>query len=248
MKDFFKKIEEILSYVDSIVKKNELKEVFFRGQNRASYNLIPGLGRVHVKNLAEIENLLYYDFVQYGGHLIQPYKNTWDVLYLMQHHGIPTRLLDWSESLLTALYFSIKDSISSEDSAIWILDPYDLNHSSNNMEFISYFDVDFPKGYYNYFVDEMYPEYGQFPKTIIAIGINPPNARIVAQKGAFTFHNPEDLKNPLEILFPQTVKKIVIERELFESAKKFLFVSGFNEFTMFPDLDGLSRYIRDREF
>jgi hypothetical protein len=262
---FFNIVEEILSHVHKIKQKNHGNDdVYFRGQKRNSYKLLPGLlrpelAKIYKSNLATLENRLYYSFVQYGGHLLQNCKNTWDILFLMQHHGIPTRLLDWSESLFTALYFAIRNSDPMQDSAIWVLDPYALNKKTNinikradqnktiKMEFISFFDIDFPSGYYNYFIDDIFPEYGNFPETIIALGVNPPNPRIVAQKGAFTFHNPKDLRTPLEKLYPDCVKKFVIKKEIFNFAKNFLFNSNVNEFTLFPDLDGLSRYIKNRE-
>lgn len=49
-------------------------------------------------------------------------------LTLMQHYGLPTRLLDWSESPLVALYFALSsDEDAKADAAVWVLNPMKLN-------------------------------------------------------------------------------------------------------------------------
>jgi hypothetical protein len=206
---------------------------------------MPGLGRID-KIPEEIENRLYYDFIGYGGHLLPPNRNTWDVIFLMQHHGVPTRLLDWTENFSVALYFALKDSKLNKSAAIWLLDPYSLNISSCDLDEIDYLESSYPEGYVKYFLDDDFKKLqANFPKTVVAIQANPPNARIVAQKGAFTIHN--NLEKPLEELFPECLKKIVIEPDLFKAARKFLTMSGISEFTLFPDLDGLARHIKNLE-
>ena len=42
---------------------------------------------------------------------------------MMQHYGAPTRLLDWTESPLLALYFALKQNYGYYDAAIWMLNP-----------------------------------------------------------------------------------------------------------------------------
>ena len=242
MKKWNDKLEEIFSYIDLI--KNDYIDVFFRGQSNAEWPLLPGLARITERS-EFFENRAYYDFVSYGGHLIPPYKSNWDVLFLMQHHGIPTRLLDWSENFSVALYFALKDAKPDKPAALYILNPFKLNFESSKKDIIDYLDVSYPKGYYNYFVDDGFKEFGKFPASIVAIGANPPNIRIVAQKSVFTIHN--DLEKSLSELFPNTVTQIKIEPELFEDAKRFLYLTGINEFSLFPDLDGLSRYIKNKE-
>jgi hypothetical protein len=56
-------------------------------------------------------------------------QNSWDWYFLMQHCGAPTRLLDWTEGALLALYFAIRDA-RRVDAAVWVLDPWWLNQQS----------------------------------------------------------------------------------------------------------------------
>jgi hypothetical protein len=55
-----------------------------------------------------------------------------DWLVLMQHYGLPTRLLDWTRSLVVAAYFAVLHEPVSEDAAIWLLAPEQLNLLATN--------------------------------------------------------------------------------------------------------------------
>ncbi len=73
-------------------------------------------------------------------------------MFLMQHYGVPTRLLDWTESPLTALYFAItNEDYNKSDSALWMLKPIELNKKANirtnEKNFIPSFDDEYLKNY-----------------------------------------------------------------------------------------------------
>jgi hypothetical protein len=103
-------------------------------------------------------------------------------LFLMQHTGIPTRLLDWTESALVALFFSVCKQ-SDHDGVVWMLDPLKLNEISGLKRFantwtepvVDYFKV--PFGTANAPSDH--------PVAAQSTFVHP---RMSAQKSCFTIH------------------------------------------------------------
>ena len=107
------------------------RPAWYRGHADAKWKLVPGYHR----SRREIsETTLLARFKQSAAMLaeLQP-RDDFDWLFLMQHYGVPTRLLDWSESPLVALYFAVQDAGNCVelDGALWRLDPTELNkHAS----------------------------------------------------------------------------------------------------------------------
>jgi hypothetical protein len=58
-------------------------------------------------------------------------QNDWEHLFAMQHHGIPTRLLDWSENLFVATHFALSGKITEEKlPVVWCIDPISWNRAT----------------------------------------------------------------------------------------------------------------------
>src|SRR5215213_960691 len=108
---------------------------FFRGHSNHKWELMPSLGR-RKHNLEVVESRLYEGFRTLGGHLLRQGCSTWEILFLMQHHALPTRLLDWSESFAVALFFALRHAKG--PAAVWILNPYALNLQSMSYESVEY--------------------------------------------------------------------------------------------------------------
>jgi hypothetical protein len=78
----------------------------------------------------EIENELYEEFRRCETQLSDVHQlgddSEWDSYFLMQHHGVPTRLLDWSDGALIALHFAIREKPvpPKSGSIIYVLDPH----------------------------------------------------------------------------------------------------------------------------
>jgi hypothetical protein len=183
------------------------------------------------------ESALYHDFLIQAGTLMPANSTPWDILFAMRHHAVPTRLLDWTETFSIALYFAVKNF--SRQAAIWILDAAGLNAESCDRNTILHPEIDLQENYYAYFIAKSQSFIGQ----VVAVRPTKTYLRVSAQKGVFTVHN--DLNQSLDTLFPASTNKIILPKSALPEAKKFLKLSGINEYTLFPDLDGLSRLLGD---
>lgn len=104
---------------------------WFRGEpERSSKPLWPKVFRS-----SHNENLLLQFFrmhaPSFGIDNPPPREHTDEWLFLAQHFGLPTRLLDWTEGLLLALYFALNHTNQARfGSVVWMLNPIELNRKS----------------------------------------------------------------------------------------------------------------------
>jgi hypothetical protein len=227
--------DDFLQLIKIYKTNHKDKQIWFRGQSNSEYTLLPSLFRT--KKGQDVEKEVYEKYRQIIFRIQPQQKGDWETLFDMQHNWIPTRLLDWSESLGISVYFAVKYNDKKNDMAVYILDPEELNkYSKKDIPIIP----DNPKGLEyvkNYLNKEPFPP--QFP---IAIRPNFSNNRMFAQRGIFTVHG-DDL-TPIEILCPMAVLKIIIDKKAIDDANDFLEFANVNEYTVFPDINGISDYIR----
>jgi hypothetical protein len=129
--DFFKTVNEILR----TEKFADCPYPVFRGHSKWDYELLPTLHRDYKKtdyDLWTLENNLYCDFRSLVGPKII-FNSSWEILFAMRHEGIPTRLLDWTENIGTALFFALS-SKNIDRPHIWILNPYKLNERDSKAD------------------------------------------------------------------------------------------------------------------
>ncbi len=202
-------------------------EIWYRGQNNIDWELVPSFLRL--KDSGELaEKSLFDIFVQNSSTLINNQINTFDWMFIMQHYGIPTRLLDWTENPLVALYFAVETD-SKEDGALWILKPKMLNKKALGFSTIPMYEDDS--------VIEHMKGRSQYRKRPAAILASRNNSRIQIQEGVFTIHinNDENIDSDskdylLKIRIPAESKKLI------SSQLKLL---GINKFRLFPELSNI---------
>lgn len=241
--------KEIRSIQDLLEVLNDDNEdyngsIWYRGQADKNWSLMPGY--VRLKNPPS-ESTLLKRFKQSAAMLIQNTPNqSFDWLFLMQHYGVPTRLLDWSESPLVALYFAIENSSIDDgiDAALWSLRPSELNknagiHNVSEEFFIpSFDDVELS----NYSVENLSQNQRTQLRPLATIATRN-NSRIQAQHGVFTIHHHE--KIPIESVGDAShVFKYIIPSDCKSRIEKQLSLLGFTRFQLFPELASIGHIIK----
>jgi hypothetical protein len=235
----------IYAEIESLTESVNVRPLFFRGHRDAAWTLLPTFGRIdwlHDLYGRQAEHNLYYEFLTRAGDLIPDSNDSWAIAFAMQHHGMPTRLLDWSDTLSVALHFALGTRHDEErDAAIWILNPFALNKATRDLHGV-FHPTDLDASYHDLFVSRQ----TQLTGGVAAIWPLRHHPRVFSQHAGFTVHG--DLTHPLEQLYPNVLKKIVIPPTARSGARRFLELAGVSEFALFPDLDGLARDVLSRDF
>lgn len=216
--------------------------LWFRGQKDSSWDLIPGEFRFPFVNPDEIRS----EFMLRAKALLKKDPTSdWEWYFLMQHFGLPTRLLDWTEGSLIGLHFALSNDTGEKDAVVWVLDPWELNQWSVNESDLVITGSEFK----NNPISKNYlgPVYSVLKLPDKPIAIVPPfnSQRITVQRGKFTIHGSNT--TGLDKQFQTKLVKIVIPKDNAIEIRRELRCVGISEFTLFPDLDGLCRDIRSIE-
>lgn len=233
--------DEIIGSVGDLLealKKHAVADqpTWYRGHSDATWKLTPSISRD--KKTFAAENILTKRFKQNALRFLGSRPATeWDWLFLMQHYGTPTRLLDWTESPLVGLYFAVnEEKHHDKDGAIWCLLPKEMNHHAghrptNSME-LPFIGVE--QRLDEYLPAKILQEQSSFYQPMAAMCLRD-SARIYAQLGVFTIIHREAV--PVEeIGDAKHVWRIVIPKEKKRTLLEDLGYLSINQLTLFPEL------------
>jgi hypothetical protein len=227
------------------------EEIWYRGVSNCDYQLIPSIYRDNVWNWENRqEKNITHSFIHRAKGYIHNSSTIgiWEWYQIMQHHGLPTRLLDWTEGYLIALYFSVRNIANKNIPAVWVLNPHGLNEYTSKLYAIYFTDSITRDSDDNQIVDKYLPESNDLPTWPIAL--NPPfvDERMSSQKSCFTVHgkNMEGFESIYKLNNKIQLFQLTIELSKAESIRDELHHMGITEATLFPDLDGLARELRQK--
>lgn len=230
-------------FLESIKKaKAELgnpEVLWYRGHPNSDFYLLATLLRY--ENGIKREEHLFTSFKKFSDRILKRRDSEWETLFEMQHYGVPTRLLDWSETFGIALFFAATYNQShhpDKDAAVYLLAPIALNEISGITQ-IYRVPQDEDKFSYTKIYWQHTPLAAAAPIAIEPIFIN---ERMLAQRGVFTVHH--DKIDPIEDTFPNAIKKVILPNAVILAALEFLEISNINIFSVFPDLAGISGYLK----
>ena len=245
------------------------QDPFYRGHTDTTFKLLPSLFRQRRTTEEDyywrLERRTFFQFRALARELYTNDLSDWDVLFHMQHHGVPTRLLDWTSVFGVALYFALLDFRlgSGNPPCVWLLSPYALNkavwnnHNLYNPRYLARDErndrsydfgeilIEAHRG------DQSQSQYKNWPRIPwekpLAIYDNQRSARMFAQTGWFTIHGSDE--RPLEDILanrPDVLAKVEIPSAAVPAALEFLTLGGIGHRQLFPGMDGLAKSINER--
>jgi FRG domain len=258
-----KTFKQFVSEVESL-RVSGPGRLWYRGCGGASYQLRPTLYRHKIKcsiaDCIDNEKALFRRFQQRSiPFRTRTLETEWDMLFFMQHYGVPTRLLDWTENPFFALFFAATAAASHQndaglcvferDACIWILMPEVWNRAA--VRLANYEGAILTPD------DALLASYRPGVATDVmadlpvAIYGAHNSQRIVAQRGVFVVFG-KDVRSMQTIhrikRFPRrALRKLIIPKSRIRALLEAVTRHGITDSVVFPELEGLARELK-REY
>jgi hypothetical protein len=224
---------------------------WFRGHTSAAWGLSPKLYRYGSpkRGIRIVEDEIRQEFIMRAPSLTdRGPQNTWEWYFAMQHSGAPTRLLDWTEGVLIAAYFAVRDNQGEDDAAVWAIDPWWLNKRVvGEREVVPPgAEIGIARSDAERYTPWLPDRYSVATLPGLPVAVYPTHTvrRISTQRSCFTIHGSD--MSGLETLAQEAntrLVKIILPQTEIPNIREELLISGVDEVTIFPDLDGLGRYL-----
>jgi len=251
--DFIEQIKEIRK--KWFVGNKGIHTIWYRGINDGNLKLLPG---AYWRKNCDEESL-----VNTFTTMLPSYSNTlpnseWDWYFSMQHYGLPTRLLDWTENPLYAFYFALSTKKNNKKPCVYILDPVSLNKASyGRKEDWIYIGGEYINNYLPNYCDRGKPIIKSendncLPSNEYPIALFPTrsNHRLVAQRGVFTIHGIKEISIDEHMInnkfrVPSKITRIDIDIRFVKEMFNDLYYLGTDVFQLFPEPDKISQYAKE---
>ncbi|MBK8890567.1 MAG: FRG domain-containing protein [Dechloromonas sp.] len=214
-------------------------QVWFRGHAKKDWQLVPSAHRRH----PVLESQFAHHFRLRAPSLATNcpgHKDYVGWLPLMQHYGLPTRLLDWTESLMVAAFFAVPSKSNTSSAALWLLAPGTLNKQSIGHVIPFLVDARVTPLVTSAFSGRINPE----EQNSVAVLAPRTDRRMAAQLGNYTIHGGRE---PLEAhpASSQFLARVLIPVTAHDKIRADLSVSGIRLSSIFPDLSNLAMEITE---
>jgi len=276
LSEFIVELNKKIALINKLGGISDDFPIWFRGEDSQDYELVPNLYRFLEDNQIQYWNNIYQSSavkqiednidVSFDRKAIIHLANKgiantrWNRYFLKQHYRVKTRLLDWTENALYALFFSVAGNSKSTNAKVWLLSPHKLNNYSlqkitkeKKNGYLIFPSYDFgekrelmnEKGELSlrelmrkYCImdfeaaDEAYP-----------LAIYPPHldSRMAAQQACFTVFG--NIVCGFRNLEEKFLEFVLIDASCKEKILKELRLIGISNYSIYPDLDGLGQTI-----
>ncbi len=224
------RITQLSDFIEYLEQHCDYDLSLFRGQ-REDKDLLPRIARVGLRDpeSLQFENKMMQAFQREAVTYLSPSPtNMWDWLAIAQHHGLPTRYLDWTKNPLAALWFAIRNPAEQKDldCVVWIFHPEENDYIQEPETSPSPFDV----------------------KRTMVFEPRHVTPRIRAQEGIFTVHRFMETTKQFVPLQQQKnyykkLSKILIDPINFPPIRFDLDRCGVHASSLFPDLEGVAKRV-----